>query len=267
MPPEILYKFRDWEDKYHKRILTHNEMYFSSCANFNDPFDSYVPIRLDQGTPKQIKACAMRVVNRDNPTSSKKEKRKIVSNLMKKGDYKNPENVKRYIEYQRNVFRKHGIFSASILFDNILLWSHYSNNHKGFCIGLDYPGLEKIFEDHYFKTEELIWGIYKVEYYENIPNLMEYDLSVANAATKPLLIKSRVWEYEKEYRIILGNINNKAISFDDNVLNKVILGCKMEAKHKEEIKEILKSKSPRPELFEAKMKEEDFGLDFVEVSY
>ena len=41
--PPILYKYRRWDDLYHKRILENNELYLSSPKHFNDPFDCRIP--------------------------------------------------------------------------------------------------------------------------------------------------------------------------------------------------------------------------------
>ena len=37
--PEILYKYRDWENPFHKKLITHGEIFLSCPSNFNDPFD------------------------------------------------------------------------------------------------------------------------------------------------------------------------------------------------------------------------------------
>jgi len=37
--PAILYKYRDWNTKHHRRVLAHNEIYFASPQTLNDPFD------------------------------------------------------------------------------------------------------------------------------------------------------------------------------------------------------------------------------------
>lgn len=48
IPPEILYKYRDWRKSNHKRILTDNELFFTAPKNFNDPFDVNIPFRYDK---------------------------------------------------------------------------------------------------------------------------------------------------------------------------------------------------------------------------
>lgn len=52
--PEYLYKFRVFEDPNHVRILTHNQLFFPSPKRFNDPFDSTIPVRYDEGSREEI---------------------------------------------------------------------------------------------------------------------------------------------------------------------------------------------------------------------
>jgi len=42
--------------------------------------------------------------------------------------------------------KKIGIFSLSKKYDDELLWAHYANSHKGFCIEYDLEILLKLFE-------------------------------------------------------------------------------------------------------------------------
>lgn len=46
----ILYKYRDWESEFGKNILTERSLYFSSFANFNDPFDSDIMVNYEDLT-------------------------------------------------------------------------------------------------------------------------------------------------------------------------------------------------------------------------
>ena len=37
--PKTVYKYRDWKNEYHRKILLHQEIYIPSPSKFNDPFD------------------------------------------------------------------------------------------------------------------------------------------------------------------------------------------------------------------------------------
>lgn len=43
----MLYKFRDWKCDYHKKVLSNQELFFSSMRDFNDPFDSDIRINYE----------------------------------------------------------------------------------------------------------------------------------------------------------------------------------------------------------------------------
>lgn len=79
--------------------------------------------------------------------------------------------------------------------DNILMWGHYAYNHKGFVIGFD-------------RNYRFFKGAFKVYYSDSIPKLGDgilYDFLIQKNETleelrKIFLTKSKLWEYENEYR-------------------------------------------------------------------
>lgn len=42
---QFLHKYRCWDDDNHKKMLREREIFFTSPANFNDPFDCGLPIK------------------------------------------------------------------------------------------------------------------------------------------------------------------------------------------------------------------------------
>lgn len=123
---------------------------------------------------------------------------------------------------------------------NILMWSHYADSHKGFCIGID----EKIYENN-----NLLSNI----------SYKELDSSDLKSITTPVcpgeinknyekLIthKHEDWKYEKEARVILElnekNSLGKTLPLLEGQIKEVYFGCKMLEKHKMLIKKIMKSK-------------------------
>ena len=84
------------------------------------------------------------------------------------------------------------LFCLSEIKDNILMWSHYSTDHRGFCLEFE------VTEGGYFeKAEKAIYTV-KNEYQEI--NLYENNEEILKSM---LLVKSKDWEYEKERRIFL----------------------------------------------------------------
>jgi hypothetical protein len=133
--------------------------------------------------------------------------------------------------------------------DNILLWSHYANDHKGIC--LEY---KTIMNEGYtcllFDPEDT-----KIDY--PVPllkiNYVEKPLEKVNALFTKYFIeqlrsflstKYKMWEYEKEIRCIIPNskFNNfPNARLSKNVLNGIIFGLKANEKEKTELKKLAKS--------------------------
>jgi hypothetical protein len=215
----IIYKYRDWKDSNHKKVLNNLELFFSSPKSLNDPFDS--KIRFD--LPSDL----------DNASE----------NLKIKGIP--PEFIKNYILIRDKneslsskdediLIDKIGIISFSKTWKNILLWSHYSNNHKGFCVGFNADLLS--FE----KTKKR-----DVEYpFDNKYPIIEP--REENLETK-FFTKSLDWKYEEEYRIvkIFEELTEcdaliRKESFPKEALAEVYLGLEMEENHKQEILNLCK---------------------------
>lgn len=79
------------------------------------------------------------------------------------------------------------VCSLSKSMDDVRLWSHYADGHKGIAIEIDFPDGEQ--------------NLYKVTY---SPSLPEFGSTVMTmpTATDVLSVKTEHWEYEGEYRII-----------------------------------------------------------------
>ena len=118
-----------------------------------------------------------------------------------------PENIKVFEEIQSyldDVMQKMEswflVGSLCTDFKNRLMWSHYADSHKGFCVEYDYSGTD---EDtlsklplpvFYTERRPLIpWEIDE----ENIEEI--YAKLILGAVTK-----DRIWEYENEWRILIN---------------------------------------------------------------
>jgi len=127
--------------------------------------------------------------------------------------------------------------------NNALMWAHYTNKHKGFCVEYDLA-----------KCSDLLVFLFPVIYSKeraHIPNSL-FDFSdIKNIKVKTdtqtnidlilaLLRKSDAWQYENEWRLILSSdvegLSSNFYSIDN--ISKVILGCRTEKIYEEQIREI-----------------------------
>ena len=93
---------------------------------------------------------------------------------------------------------KLGIYSLSKTYSDELLWAHYANNHKGFCIEYDYDVLVN-------KMTFCNFYPFPVDYSEKPPQIDLNDLLSKDniiMLKKIAGIKSKRWSYEEEIRII-----------------------------------------------------------------
>ncbi len=263
--PSYIYKYITWGKEYHKRVLRTNEIFFTSARNFNDPFDSSVPLRYDLGSDEQLFELCVDHVRHDNIYLTDDEVKRVARNILRDNNPRSPGWITYHINIQKEyAATKFGILSCSTIKDSILMWSHYSDFHKGICLRLNCQKFREFMESKECLENDLViyWNYidYKIEY----PLQNPFELDEDESYVKQLLIKSEDWQYEKEIRFILFNYPNKAVIIPDGIIDQVILGCRMSEKNKMEIIKITKSKNI--ELQQADLKQDKFGLDFNKVN-
>lgn len=126
------------------------------------------------------------------------------------------------------------VVCLSEVYDSILMWSHYAQNHTGFCIEYDFA------ENNMFYKR-----LYPVKYTTDRYAISKADMSHSNTRWiyKTICSKSDVWSYEKEWRIVTANFEKMGLKnlegkyvFDLKTNIKAFyLGAKIAEKFKEEI--------------------------------
>lgn len=106
-----------------------------------------------------------------------------------------------------------GVICLSTVPDSILMWSHYSVSHKGFCIG---------FDDEFIKTVQDFHDFDSIEYMNSAPvfNCALEHISVL--FKKIFFYKDSCWHYENERRIITKSHGVK--EFDKKFIREICLG-------------------------------------------
>lgn len=175
-----------------------------------------------------------------------------------------------------------GILCLTETYENFLMWSHYSNSHKGFVIGFD--------KDHqYFGkciTKKGLAGfIDKVRYTERRPEFIFYDSAKSDKQNSEnwirdlIWIKSIEWKYEDEWRIINTlkeadqklEVNGSFIylfRFPLEAVKTIYLGCKMENAMKDHILSIASEnkKLKHVDIIEVSIHEQLYKLEFKKIN-
>ena len=267
--PKEIYKYRYFDDEGHALdMIKKGEIWLSSARNFNDPFDTAITHSFDELYEPIAEDWARAVVKREIPYLAPDELETYVSKKLSeiRNDSDYIKRAKdRIIEIQYNKF---GICAFSESYNNILLWSHYARNHTGVCIGFDINVIIN-YANQIAEREKELLDLVKVRYSNEYPKfslfksvLNEDDLTdIFNL----LYTKSSNWSYEKEYRMIYWGKTNFSIQLGSKAISKVILGCCITSKHRENILEICSSLNNSPSVYQAIKNNNVFSLELEKI--
>lgn len=88
---------------------------------------------------------------------------------------------------------------------NVLMWSHYADSHKGFCVRYEFDG--GLFAPTAHPKKDKLLFVDKITYSESI------DIGDEPSIRMALLEKSNFWEYEKEMRLVSFDCSGKDEDF------------------------------------------------------
>lgn len=279
------YKYRAI-NKYSLDILENNNVYFSKYTDFNDPFEFSTPF---PDVKKMFKRASEKIDSlRENnifDAETYKHLKSICESIIANG------NPKLDITHNkiRERLEKVGIYSLSKVNDEILMWSHYADNHKGFCIGFDdlhantTPNTKPLNVN--YKTEftdlddpTLILNFYTDIFhkFKHLPKAA-WQSKRANLARKVtfeddqrggisvLTDKYQKWEYEQEFRLI-DEKNFGIKRFKPRCLKSITFGLRTNTKDKQNIIEICKRNNEfNVDFFQTIKSAEEFKLDITKL--
>lgn len=109
------------------------------------------------------------------------------------------------------------ILSLTNSFRNKLIWSHYTDSHKGVCITVKVPNnvvypicysTKRIYEDS--DIDDIISSSTKIT-----KKSVEKDFSLLSKDKKIAYIKDKKWMYEKEYRVVFDKSDEDGLIYHD----------------------------------------------------
>ena len=113
-----------------------------------------------------------------------------------------------------------GCFSTRA--DNVLMFSHYTHNHEGICVGFD---TRRLILSLIEKNQPWSACIRPVWYLPQMPDLTLKDESALCATCK-----HDIWSYEQEFRLFLYKNSSLrpsgSFDFDRTAITNIIYGCK-----------------------------------------
>jgi hypothetical protein len=246
---QFLYRYRNLNGQHRertKRILTESILYFAAPSAFNDPFDCKVHYR-PSFSVQQLRKQHVNSIKRLMPDLNRKQRKAKATQDIKA---MKPEKFLRQVtDGLQNDIDRVGVLSLSATDRNILLWSHYSDGHKGLCL-------------KFLATDQASFfgRALPVNYASSYP-----EISITSPAGEQmdafLLTKAIDWRYEEEYRIIDHDNGAGEKIFPAELLVGVILGARMVLDDKKAVMEWVISRKDRTELLEASLGSGSFSID------
>ena len=232
---EKLYWIRD--------AILKGELYFSSPADLNDPFDCRVEIdpNPDRKAQRDVIGKALRELAkaRDRP--------RMIRDIVTSGKLADPDVVAAFEQSLQNAVARLGIACFSMRRDSLLMWSHYGESHRGICLKYAFEGDR---ETH----------VKPVNYSDESPVRRLGDDSQA-AMEAILLTKATCWEYEQEHRLISMDAPGVRV-LQPNAVVGVVLGCRIDPGARSTILRWVRKARRSIEVVQARQARARFALDF-----
>lgn len=269
-----LYKFRsiakDCKDPskpdpkklhYIERIFSQNELYFPSPIELNDPLECR-PLFIcgcfnDPKYKKRYVKWAKRIMIAGGNNADPGAIQDWLENLtQEQADLL----TKDQLDHTRQELAKYRICSFSSKMDNPVVWSHYADEHRGFCL--------------VFNADNDFFGsALKVEYQNEYPTLDVTEQNDFEILKNSVLVKYSDWSYEDEYRLVSSEPNyknalpvkNKKLNFPKVMLIGLIYGYKMNASDRKVLKELIKKYNWKIKEKEAVLSENKFTLTIKDI--
>lgn len=233
--PEVLYKYRSI-NKFTLDTLVSNQIYFSTPAKFNDPFDT--KCSFSKTIEKASYDEAIKIFGSDAEDM----------HLFKADGLINATTE----EFIQELSQK-GILSLCETKNNQLLWAHYAADHTGICIGFEVSNENSLGDSKH---------THKVNYTESYPSISQRSLGSPRhrkeAQHRVLHTKSKLWSYEQEWRCIYPE-GDRVYDVPGRIC-EINFGCRTTTSDKSLIKRILAGSNLK--FYQAELKQNDFGLKF-----
>jgi hypothetical protein len=262
--PKRIYKYRS-DNSYARENLKSNNIWLASPDSYNDPYDcllrfsgpamtaaferglinpfitgfqlqiSAEKIEEAKQSATPLETLSKNIVGVGKSDANPKETTKLLSQV----GHQFVQTAVDFLQIVRSILK---VCSFSALSDSILMWSHYGNNHQGFCVEYDL--------EQFDQGDAFLKNLYPVIYSQQLIDLTPWaeKLVSGNAAQLTTLFpllgvlqKFQGWSYEEEWRYVL--FQEKPTSDRNRQMplpSRVFLGAKAEAATRAELLAICK---------------------------
>lgn len=249
IPPNCLYKYRSFDKhreggipfEWDRSIILNSVLWAGSPLQFNDPYDCY-PLADLEGTVDERMAWVTRMA----PTSSISTEEAFARLEAALAD---PAMRAQISDWRKNAAAI-SVLSLTERADDMLMWAHYAESHRGYCLELD-------------ATAQPFLLAYRVSYGRERPSFRVFDSSKADAILPALLHKADFWAHEREWRIVRP-MDEGPVAFPPQSLKSIILGAGILPEDEAALRSIVAERKTPLDIRRAKLNERDYRLDIID---
>lgn len=253
--PAKLYKYQPFDTQALENLKS-QVIYFGSPLRFNDPYDCAVRPKFKQLSDAEVELARVRYLARtDLPREARRQFESFDRNTLRNKLIRSAaDSIQIHID---KFLATNGVSCFSERNDNLLMWSHYAQHGKGFC--LEFSGQHETFN-----------LIRPVKYRDAIPELDLRPILLEDnfdAVLDDLFFsKSADWKYEQEWRAI-HNSAGTAYVYPGEALTGVYFGSEMSPAALEIIALTLMGQNENVTFWRGHRSESRYGIDFEKVTY
>lgn len=252
--PTRLYKYEPFSVRALQN-LKDQIIYFGSPRNFNDPYDCALTPRFKNPSASELEK--IRQYNLSKPALNEKLRKKFKDASIEELRRIFLKTGNRVLNEKINDFLKNqGVSCFSERVDSLLMWSHYADSCKGFCLEFD-------------TSAELFGKFRKVQYAQEMP---EFDIVPMlcdddfDPITKLYCTKAIDWAYEHEWRGIHYEAGTP-FGYESTTLTGIFLGPDMPETATEIVALIIAGQNEHAQLWKGTRSTTTFSVEFTAIKY
>jgi hypothetical protein len=250
-------------DRLHKygRIGDHSESLFSGShiwmaapAQLNDPFECR-PWFTYQGTDREILEVIATGFRKQNPSATRKQALAAAREVYEQRRHLVPgfwESLNGLVI--KDLASNIGLYCLSEVPDNILMWSHYGADHKGYCLAFEATDSTAVFGE-----------AQKVGYAETYPKVDFFKTSNQEQVELIFLTKFSGWKYEQEWRIVDYRAGPGLREYPPELLKGVIFGLRMPETDRDRIRKWVARRKYPVKFAQAVQNDRKFSIEIEEI--
>lgn len=294
--PQTIYKYVSHDSAL--KILTNGTLRVGRPEGMNDPFDIYIDdlfnntleeiqrrsipqlIELLESDPDRFASLTgasandvrrvFKIMASAPPPARAAAMEEMCATDLEKHDPELAEMRKAMEPELRSIqaqFRNTGIFCATRNNDNLLMWAHYADQHRGAVIGFR----PDVVRDSFFVALEPVrYSDVRPTFYQPIDDMITKQEALSPEAISELrrmlvYSKSTHWAYEEELRVVIPNYipdgqDAKFLRFYPTEFSELYLGCRMTSIARASLIEVATALNRNAAIFDVRPDKETYRL-------